>query len=481
MSRQPKTRDVKRKRPSSAHPSQRQFSSHASEKVDSNPESDSPSKSSRRSGSAHPSRIPRTSVLHWRNKVERTTSQSGATNLTYSVRIQWKKRRVRFSFETANRNAAASEAARIFAYLIEHGWERTIKKFKEREPDSHLDATEAPTCLTVGEFIQVATRLSTARPRSKAAYAKALRRVVAGAMEISDGKKYQARGECGHEAWRAQIDSVPLAELTPARVQAWKNAYLEAAASENNGDRNARTTINSIVRNAKALFSRRILPFLKQELDLPHPLPFEGITMERQPSLRYRSRIDAKKLLKAAKTTLRAECPEAYKIFLLSLVCGLRVSEIDWLLWDSFDFPNHKLRIENTKYHRLKSEDSAGELDLSAKTTKIFSDFSKSATTEFVIEPGPRKEGNALPASTGTPGSRCYRCDFYLTVLKRWLRDNGVSDPKPIHVLRKECGSELAAQMDIFAASRYLRHSDIRITAAFYADKKRKVVPKFAG
>ena len=150
-------------------------------------------------------------------------------------------------------------------------------------------------------------------------------------MEVSDGQKYQARGDCGNAAWRAQIDAVELSELTPARIQAWKNQYLSVAASSPEGDRNARTTVNSVSRNAKALFSRRILPFLAEEIDLPDPLPFAGITMERQPSLRYRSRIDGKKLLKEAKKTLRTEGTEAYKIFLLSLVCGLRVSEIDWL------------------------------------------------------------------------------------------------------------------------------------------------------
>ncbi|MCH1503623.1 MAG: hypothetical protein L7V86_08575 [Verrucomicrobiales bacterium] len=35
----------------------------------------------------------------------------------------------------------------------------------------------------------------------------------------------------------------------------------------------------------------------------------------------------------------------------------------------------------------------------------------------------------------------------------------------------------IASQYGIFEASRYLRHSDIRITAAFYADKKQQVVP----
>ena len=38
-------------------------------------------------------------------------------------------------------------------------------------------------------------------------------------------------------------------------------------------------------------------------------------------------------------------------------------------------------------------------------------------------------------------------------------------------------GSVIAGQYGIFEASRYLRHSDIRITAAFYADKKQRVIP----
>ncbi len=43
--------------------------------------------------------------------------------------------------------------------------------------------------------------------------------------------------------------------------------------------------------------------------------------------------------------------------------------------------------------------------------------------------------------------------------------------------LRNEIRSVIASQYGIFEASRYLRHSDIRITAAFYADKKQRVIP----
>ena len=63
-----------------------------------------------------------------------------------------------------------------------------------------------------------------------------------------------------------------------------------------------------------------------------------------------------------------------------------------------------------------------------------------------------------------------------------WLRAKGVPPAKPLHTMRKEIGSIIASEHGIFEASRYLRHSDIRITSAFYADKRKTVTPKtFAG
>jgi hypothetical protein len=52
-----------------------------------------------------------------------------------------------------------------------------------------------------------------------------------------------------------------------------------------------------------------------------------------------------------------------------------------------------------------------------------------------------------------------------------------VDNAKPLHTMRKEIGSIMASEHGIFAASRYLRHSDIRITSAIYADKKKAVTP----
>jgi integrase len=43
------------------------------------------------------------------------------------------------------------------------------------------------------------------------------------------------------------------------------------------------------------------------------------------------------------------------------------------------------------------------------------------------------------------------------------------------HELRKECGAVIANSWGIFAASRALRHADIRLTSQYYTDKKVRI------
>ena len=192
--------------------------------------------------------------------------------------------------------------------------------------------------------------------------------------------------------------------------------------------------------------------------------------IDKNPSFRYHSTIDAKELLGVAHKQLATEDGEAYKVFLLALMCGLRRAEIDSLLWSQFDFEKSSLRIERTEYYELKSEDSSGTLDLDEQTLGLFREFRALAMDEEFVVESPFKSANQR-------SSRGYRCDAVFNRLNKWLREHGVDVPKPLHTLRKEIGSVIASQYGIFEASRYLRHSDIRITAAFYADKKQRVIP----
>ena len=59
----------------------------------------------------------------------------------------------------------------------------------------------------------------------------------------------------------------------------------------------------------------------------------------------------------------------------------------------------------------------------------------------------------------------------------QWLRRQGVSAPKPLHLLRKEFGSLIAASADLLTASRQLRHGSLAVTAAIYVESRRKASP----
>ncbi|MFK7911726.1 MAG: tyrosine recombinase XerC [Akkermansiaceae bacterium] len=212
-------------------------------------------------------------------------------------------------------------------------------------------------------------------------------------------------------------------------------------------------------------------PFIKEYVDLPSPLPFEDVQPEKVGSLRYHSRIDAEKLMGLAEVELKEGHPEPYKVFLLALVCGLRVSEIDHLLWESIDLDECTLHVRSTEYHQLKSDDSEGVIDLGESVCSYLELSVTDAEDDFVI---------TVSAGDEVAPSAPYRCQKHLNFLREWLRLKGVKVQKPIHTLRKEVGSLIASEQGIFAASRYLRHADIQVTAAFYADKKNKIVPSLS-
>jgi integrase len=386
----------------------------------------------------------------------------------FACRIQSQGRREFFPLRTSNKAAAAAKAAKIYNDVSALGWDDAIAKHK---PETLRD-TNKPA--TVGQLIEAACAASTARKHSLEAYSKAFRRVVSEVAGIQDGRKFDAfKG--GTKEWRERVDAVSLASLLPADVQAWKNRRLRAMDTDPLAKRRAITTVNSLIRNAKALFGKKVLPFVEQKITVPRPLPFDDVGMEKGPSLRYVSKVDAYALLARARQQLAENEPEAFKVLILALVCGLRRSEIDHLLWRTFDFSRGLLHIENTEFQQLKSEDSAGTIDLDADTAALFKGYrARAPQSLFVIESpnAPRAERK----------SRCYRCNAVFERVNEWLRLQGVDTMKPLHTMRKEIGSIMASEHGIFEASRYLRHSDIRITSAIYADKKKTVTPKaFAG
>jgi integrase len=186
--------------------------------------------------------------------------------------------------------------------------------------------------------------------------------------------------------------------------------------------------------------------------------------MPKRGSTAYQSKIDAGKLIEAARGELQGE---PFKIFALALLCGLRRREIDLLTWAQVDFDKAVIRIERTEYFTPKSEDSVGEVDLDAEMLPLLRGWKAQAKKVFVIESTrpPRHEVSRVN----------YRCQPHFDALNTWLRQQGVTARKPLHELRKELGAILASRDGIFAAQSVLRHAQISTTAAYYTDKKRRI------
>ena len=378
---------------------------------------------------------------------------------SFGCRIQAQGRREFFPLRTANKSTAAGKAASIYADVVALGWDAALAKHKPDEKRAKV--------ATVGALIEAATRLSPARRESLDTYAKALRRITAAVIGLDGGRKFDCKR--GSHEWRAKVDAVSLDQLTPARVQAWRLSYIKANSTPETRNQGI-ITMNSLIRNSKALLSKKVLPFLTKEITLPAELWFQGITNEKEPSLRYKSKVDAIALMAAARLELADAQPEAFKLLLLTLVLGLRRSEADALLWSQFDFEKGTVTMEDTEFKRLKSEDSAGVIGLDAELIAMLRGYHARATGAFVLETP--KLGRVAITKLKARG---YRCEATQRLLIDWLRKNGVPDLRPIHTMRKEIGSIIASRDGIFKASRYLRHSDIGITSKLYADVKTPV------
>jgi integrase len=252
-----------------------------------------------------------------------------------------------------------------------------------------------------------------------------------------------------------------LPEVTPARVQRWKVAYLKRKGGNPLKDRVARIWCNSILRQAKSLFSPDRLQFATG-LPPDFKSPFEGIRFEAGQPMRYRSTLDLEALIRSAWNDLDEE---RLKAFLLAAYAGLRRNEIDKLTWDAFDFQKKTITLSVSEHGSLKSEDSSSQVDLEDALVPIFQNFRAKTTSRFVIAGDARSDARRYTR---------YRAARVLSSLTTWLREKGVSGPKPLHTLRKEFGSRICDQFGIYAASRALRHADIAITSQHYVDKKRR-------
>jgi integrase len=406
-------------------------------------------------------------IRYWQQSIFRQTyTRNGQTLVTkdWAMKIAHEGRRETFPLGTPNKAAAAARARDIYLSLAVNGWDGTLARFKKLSAAKRTLNT-GQSC-TVGEFLEAIARTTTNQSTMED-YAPAFRQIVSEIFGLSNGRLKYDYQSGGRAEWLSQIHAVSLAEVTPAKVQEWKLSFLARAGSDTTALRTARISVNAILRRARSLFSPRKLRHLT--LTLPKPLPFEGIEFEPRQSMKYRSEIDVEKLIAQARHELEHNDPEAYKAFLLAVGLGLRRKEIDLLEWPSFRWSENVLRIEPTRYFHPKSEDSIADLPVDPEFMDVFRKYFGEAKGSFVIS----SHRPPLP-----PMPRQYfRCHPIFDRLVVWLRQHGLNGNKPLHTLRKEYGSLLTRKYGIHAASRALRHADLRTTSEHYSDSTARVTP----
>lgn len=378
----------------------------------------------------------------------------------WQVRLFQGNREQWFNLGTANKTAAAIKARDIWVCLEANGWDATIAKFKP------ASSAEPKANVSVGDYLGAVENLGLIEPRTFLNYRTCFRTIVSEVFGVKADKSRFDYKQGGNERWVARIDSIKLARVTPGRIEKWKHARVKAAGSSPVAVSTAKRTANSTMRCARSLFSADVLEKCN-DLELPSPLPFEGVKLFEEGSTKYISKINAEALIAAAKSELKSAEPEAYKVFLLGLFAGMRRTEIDLLEWRMIDWAKNRITLEETEWLHLKTTDSAGTIDVDPEVLQELRDTMPASKGRFVVvsDLPPRSDSVRI----------YYRCEKVFDRLNVWLRSKGVTARKPLHELRKEIGALVATKHGIYAASRFLRHSDITTTARHYADQKARI------
>lgn len=392
-------------------------------------------------------RAAKSQVAYWAGKVRPRILPNGKPTAEFYVRLKESGRVFWVNLNTANQTRAARAARDLWISTRTKGAAVAIEEFRPKS------APLPPRCCTVGEYIEAARGVATARPRSLAQYESRLRSVVAGVLGIDkDPARYAAKSAANAE-WRARIDGTRLDRITPKAVRDWQRAEIAAVKDEIARKRREHSTA-SLVRNARALFAEAIVADVKKRLLLPEQLPFEGVAVS-STTRRFQNPVDPRELYMAA-LALDADTRAA---FLLLVAGGLRRGEADLLPWSNLDLQRGTVSVTVTRWHTPKTEESIRTVPLSADAVRFFGELRAAAPgDEFVLKGAPPRVVDSRYE---------YRAQAW-GPLMAWLRAQGVTDPNPLHSLRKLSGSFIYSVAGIEAARRHLGHRTIATTAASY-------------
>jgi hypothetical protein len=393
----------------------------------------------------------KTDLRHWANKVAFHTAESR----TYSVHIQFRGERKRVGLHTADKDEAAAKARNFYLNLRANGWEIALARRKGAPVEKSVN-------VTIGQYVEAVKAKSLIHAKTIESYAASLRKIAADIADIShDGR--------ARSAWRTSVDAIKLDTLTAEKIESWRADFIKRGSINPLKEKSARVSANSSIGRARSLFGAEVISRVRDVVEIPSPVPFAGVKVQKAHVSRYRSGFNVETLLESAREELAISRPEQYKIFLLGAMAGLRRNEIDVLPWTAFQWNEGVIRIETTEFYRPKSHSSEGDVLVDPELMQIFRGYYPRRKSEFVIE------SDSPPPPFDAPYG-VYRCQEHMRALLCWLRSKGVNSKTPLHTLRKEFGSLINARYGLTAASEQLRHGGIAVTAAHYVENKRRPV-----
>ncbi|MEI7733161.1 MAG: tyrosine-type recombinase/integrase [Verrucomicrobiota bacterium] len=378
--------------------------------------------------------VSKLSSAYWAEKVFRIKDSPG-----FYAQIQHAGERRKIPLVTGDRKAAGAKAATFYSNVLSKGWDAALM---ELDPERAKERCAA----TVGD-VTGAIKAAGLRPATASSYDRSLRWWAARALDMKARKKDY--GPTGSRAYRAKAEALPLDDIRPEFVRGIIARRLSETAGDVMADRAARTTLATYLRCAKAAIQTAENAGVK----IPSPKPFDGVeTPKGAKAPGYRSTFSATTILRKAKKELGGDDPDAYASICLAIGAGLRRGEILNLKWQHVDAKKRQIDV------------SAGG-SWTPKTTE--SEASVYVAAGLIAELEPLRTGPDTAVTSPNGVDRAVA----------WLRSKGIDNNNPLHTLRKEFGSIIAQQSDLFTASKQLRHSSLQVTASYYVENRKKIAP----
>lgn len=397
---------------------------------------------------------------YWRARLEKrcyTSAGKLAEVNEWSVRVQHLGKRRGIALGTSNAEAAAVKARDFYLAVCAKGWDAAEAEFNPEMIVRHDDPT-------VGQFLQEVEAKADLKSKTFRNYSSYFRRIVADIFGLGETSDKFSHRNGKRKAWVEKVDKVRLAAVTPARIEEWRKRYIRAAEDNPVRQGSATRSANSYLRCARSLFSKQWLRKLK--VRLPEVLPFHEIVIKKSRPPKYQSTINPAKLLQEARGNLAALNPEAYKVFLLAFGAGLRKGEIDALECKHLRLDHGVVVVEPTEFHDTKTEESEAAVEVDQVLAQELKRLMPVASRFYVVADAPPRPGL---------NRQYYRAESVFQGLYKWLSEQGVKTPRPLHTLRKEFGSMINSRFGLFAAMTALRHSNITTTSEYYVDNKRRI------